>query len=266
MHHPAYEAVAEALGRRLGRVVAPALRGDWRVLLRRLAAGEVALGALCSPYVVADQARDEPRWEVLGALAPRGTGGPWYASSLVVRAASPFRDLEDLRGRRLGFNEPFSLSGYHGLRLWLAARGERRDFFGEAIETGGHRASLRALHADQVDVISLDSTVEAWHRRYRPEVIGDLRTLATLGPHPHPPVVVHRSVDAATRAALRAAIPTLAEDPDLAVALDALDFEGLVPLPGDALVELAARLAGAVDVRLAPRRRDLRLGQPSSED
>jgi ABC-type phosphate/phosphonate transport system substrate-binding protein len=261
VHHPAHEAVAEALGRRLERVVEPILRGDWRRLLRRLGTGDIALGTLCTPYVVADRARLEPRWEVLGALVPRGAAGlPRYSSSLVVRAESSLSEVEDLRGRRLGYNEPFSLSGYHSVRLWLAGRGEARDFFAEIVETGGHRASLRALHAGHVDVIALDSTVEAWHHRYRPEVVQELRRVATLGPHPHPPLVVHRGVDEVVRTRLREAMASLAEDPELGKALEALDFEGLAPLREDDLEELARALHEARGVRLAPSRRDLRLG------
>ena len=250
--------MADAFGRRLDRVVAPVLQGDWRQLLRRLTAGDIAMGTLCTPYVVADRARRRPRWEVLGALVPRGAGGPLYTSSLVVREDSDLHCVEDLRGLRFGFNEPFSLSGYHSVRLWLAGRGEDRDFFAEVCETGGHRAGLRALHADLVDVIALDSTVEAWHHRYRPEVLGDLRRLETLGPHPHPPLVVHRGVGEEVLAALRAALPALAEDEALQSVLDGLDFEGLAPLPETALEELAGALQGAAGLRLAPRRRDLR--------
>lgn len=262
VHHPAHEAVAEALGRRLERVVEPILRGDWRRLLRRLGSGDIALGTLCAPYVAADRARNEPRWEVLGGLVPRGSGGlPRYSSSLVVRAGAGLERVEDLRGRRFGFNEPFSLSGFHSVRLWLAARGERRDFFAEAVETGGHRASLRALRAGRVDVVALDSTVEAWHRRYRPEVVDDLHRVATLGPHPHPPLVAHRGLGEDLLARLREAIRALPEDGRLQDALQALDFEGLVPHPGGALEALAESLRGAVDVRLAPRRRDLRLAR-----
>ena len=228
---------------------------------RRLYAGHIHLGTTCAPYYLEERRRAHPRWVLLGALAPspHGVGGrALYGSTLMVRDRDGPRDVEGLRGLRFGFNEPLSLSGHLAVHLWLAESGEARDFFGEAVETGGHRASLRALRAGEVDVVALDSTVEAHLRRHRPDGLAGLRALLALGPHPHPPLVAHHTLGPELLAALRATLPTLHESPALAPLLASYDFDRLVVMDDADLDELAERLKGAHGVRLAPRTRDLR--------
>lgn len=85
-----------------------------------------------------------------------GTDGAYYRSALVVRADDPAEDLADLRGRRAAYNSGHSQSGYNAFREAVSRHAENGRFFGEAIRTGSHAQSLRAVIADKADIAAID--------------------------------------------------------------------------------------------------------------
>lgn len=108
---------------------------------------------------------------------------------MVVAAGSPFRSLEDLRGRRWAVNEPSSWSGY-----WVTLqRVGGWDFFGEVVEAGFHQRSLRMV-AGEVDGSAIDCQVLAVELARHPELAPRLRVVESLGPAPSQPVVLRSSL------------------------------------------------------------------------
>ena len=71
-----------------------------------------------------------------------GCEGPEYCSILVVPASASTRSFGDLRGKRAAFTSFHSHSGFNALRALAAPLAEAGHFFGEAIQTGSHAASL----------------------------------------------------------------------------------------------------------------------------
>ena len=65
-----------------------------------------------------------------------------YCSILVVPASASTRSFGDLRGKRAAFTSFHSHSGFNALRALAAPLAEAGHFFGEAIQTGSHAASL----------------------------------------------------------------------------------------------------------------------------
>ncbi len=111
-----------------------------------------------------------------------GTEGPYYRSALVVRANDSAETLEQLRGRRAAFNSGHSQSGYNALRDAASALAENGRFFGSAVATGSHSASLRAVLAGEADIAAIDPvslTLQPDHIRDAIKIIG--RTAATPG-------------------------------------------------------------------------------------
>lgn len=121
-----------------------------------------------------------------------GGEGPLYSSAIVMRrvvdhgrkrhvsspadgrAALP---LERLRGARFVYNNPDSMSGLIGITRDLEAAGEGLDIFAERVETGAHRASLRAVAEGRADVCAIDCRSWSLARRFEPaaaelEVVG----------------------------------------------------------------------------------------------
>ncbi|MGH1468149.1 MAG: phosphate/phosphite/phosphonate ABC transporter substrate-binding protein [Bdellovibrionales bacterium] len=260
VHHPVHRALALALEHRIGERVEPVLEGDWRVVREQLFEGHIQLGTLCSPYYLAEQENEHPRLVCLAGLASESfesLGKPLYCSKLIVLDSSSFQTVESLRGARVGYNEPHSLSGHHSLRIFFQERGTPHDFFGSVFKTGGHRASLRALRAKKVDVVALDSTVEDYFLRFDPKPLEELRTLATIGPFPHPPLVGHRSLGEERLAQIRLALLSLCEDQGLTEQLRRFGFHGLLPYQPEDMQALAERLKGSSNVRLAPEHHSL---------
>ena len=73
-----------------------------------------------------------------------------------------------MRGARFAFNGPDSMSGMIALTRDLAVQGEGIDLFGERIETGGHRQSIRAVAAGRADVCAIDCRSWALAQRFEP--------------------------------------------------------------------------------------------------
>lgn len=102
-----------------------------------------------------------------------GGAGQFYSSALVMRredgVAAPFEParasaalpLGLMRGARLAFNEPHSMSGFVALSRDLEAMGESLSIFGESVQTGGHRASIVAVAGGKADIAAIDC--RSWH-------------------------------------------------------------------------------------------------------
>jgi phosphonate transport system substrate-binding protein len=81
-------------------------------------------------------------------------GSVSYISVMVVRADSPIRTLEDMRGRSLAWADPNSASGYLIPRFELRRAGigvEAGQFFGRTGFGGGHEQAVVALLQRQFD-------------------------------------------------------------------------------------------------------------------
>ena len=103
-----------------------------------------------------------------------GGQGEFYSSAIVMRdggqGAAPgvaHLPLDRLRGARFAFNSRDSRSGYLSLRHDLEVLGESLGIFPETFETGGHRASIRAVAEGRADVAVIDC--RSWHLALRHE-------------------------------------------------------------------------------------------------
>jgi ABC-type phosphate/phosphonate transport system substrate-binding protein len=117
-----------------------------------------------------------------------GGHGALYSSAIVMRKGETRRQpapdsgealmpLEAMRGARLAFNGPDSMSGIIGLTRDLEAAGESLDLFAGRIQSGAHRASVVAVVTGRADVCAVDC--RTWHlvQRFEPkasevEVVG----------------------------------------------------------------------------------------------
>jgi phosphonate transport system substrate-binding protein len=134
---------------------------------------------------------------------------PIYFSDVVVRRDSPFTTFNDLRGATWAYNEVGSQSGYHITRYKLAQIGENGTFFGQTVASGAHVRSLEMVVAGEVDASAIDSTVLEDALRRSPALAQQIRLIDTLGPSPIPPWVIHKSVPAPLRQAIRQALTQL---------------------------------------------------------
>jgi ABC-type phosphate/phosphonate transport system substrate-binding protein len=87
------------------------------------------------------------------AVIARKNGREQVAPSVDGSAVLP---MSELLGGRLAYNETRSLSGYLSLRSDLQAAGETLSIFSESIETGAHRASIKAVAEGVADFAAID--------------------------------------------------------------------------------------------------------------
>ncbi len=99
--------------------------------------------------------------------------------------------------------------GANRLRL-----GETRGYFARAVPSGSHQRSIQMVLAGESDASGIDSTVLELERAQRPELEGALRTVASIGPYPIPPVVVGSRVPEAAKRRLREALLAMHDDPE----------------------------------------------------
>src|SRR5271155_1166393 len=79
-------------------------------------------------------------------------GAIGYYSVLYVKTDSPYKDIQDLKGKTIGFVDPNSTSGYNAPRFFLHKEGIDADaFFGKSIITGSHENGVIALDKGTVD-------------------------------------------------------------------------------------------------------------------
>lgn len=80
------------------------------------------------------------------------TGVNGYYSVLYVRADSPYKTIQDLKGKSLALVDPNSTSGNQAPRFFLKRAGIDVDtFFGRAIFAGSHENAVLALSQGTVD-------------------------------------------------------------------------------------------------------------------
>ncbi len=249
-----FAAIADHLGRGLGREtelsVEPKMSGPLSPEDDRFAAGTTDVGFICPLSYLWLTNGDRPSVRLVPRAPvyddPRNGGRPTYCSDVVVRADDPIDGFADLAGRRVGFNERASLSGFVSLLARLAADGLDVGFFGELRQVGSHRRALELIESGEIDAAAIDANVwRAWCRE-RPDGGAGLRSADGLGPHPVQPVVVRASAEPG----LAEFVAELLDDPGLADALAPFGIAGFAPVDEDDYAALAPAVTRAL--ALAP--------------
>jgi ABC-type phosphate/phosphonate transport system substrate-binding protein len=140
------------------------------------------------------------------------------------------RPLEAFRGARAAVNTPESMSGMLALKLVFAPLAAGGRFFGSAVLTGGHLASLAALRKGEADVCAVDAVCVELARRHRPELLDGAVEIARSPLVPGLPYVTAATRPPEEIAALRGALDRALCDPELADARRMLLIAGATPL------------------------------------
>ena len=213
---PIYERIAAYLAAHLESPVEFLPGVPWEERHRRLDAGEIDLAFICGlPYTRKYDRADRPI-ELLCApvmAASRYGGQPIYFTDVVVRRDHPARSFTDLRGRSWAYSDEGSHSGYNVMRHHLLAIEETRGYFGRVLGSGSQQRSIQMVLDNEVDASGIDSTVLELELVRRPELVDLLRSIATVGPSPIPPVVVARELAPSLKTRLRELFLGMSTDP-----------------------------------------------------
>lgn len=153
-----------------------------------------------------------------------------YHSVLVVNTLADGAHLSDFMDGIFAYNDGGSQSGWAAAQMHLSQQGLQATRF---METGGHRASIKAVAAGHADLAAIDAVTWELALRYEPAATS-LRVIDTTIPTPGLPYICAPGHDPASlRAAISAAIDSL----DASVRA-ALLLRGLQKIPARAYLAL----------------------------
>jgi len=82
-------------------------------------------------------------------------GGFGYFGVVIVKKDSPYKDIKDLKGKRFGFADPNSTSGYQAPNFFLSEAGFKPEaFFGATSFSGSHENSVKMLYEGNFDAVA----------------------------------------------------------------------------------------------------------------
>jgi phosphonate transport system substrate-binding protein len=82
-------------------------------------------------------------------------GGFGYFGVVIVKKDSPYQEIKDLKGKRFGFADPNSTSGYQAPKFFLSEAGFDPDkHFGSTTFSGSHENSVKMLLDGQFDAVA----------------------------------------------------------------------------------------------------------------
>ncbi len=82
-------------------------------------------------------------------------GGFGYFGVIIVKKESPYKSVDDLKGKKFGFADPNSTSGHQAPRYFLGEAGYDVDnFFGSTTFSGSHENSVKMLYDGQFDAVA----------------------------------------------------------------------------------------------------------------
>ena len=162
-----------------------------------------------------------------------GCSAGTYRSWLVAGRGDARQKLDAFVGATAAVNYTGSHSGWVALGHALASAGLPERFFGRAVCTGGHRASLQAVLSGAADLAAIECVSFALLERAEPAAIAGVRVVAESEPAPALPYVTAAARPAADRTRLLGALMDAVSDPTLATARDDLLLDGFLPIEGD---------------------------------
>jgi phosphonate transport system substrate-binding protein len=146
-----YTPFVDYMSRRLGTKVTLRVANDYAAVIEGQRSGLIHFAFYGPSAFARALMTGAPVEAFLIEVNEDGTKG--YYSVFYVKSDSPFRSLQDLRGKNLGLVDPNSASGNNVPRFALSKMGiVPEQFFGRVIYTGSHENAVIALQQGTVDV------------------------------------------------------------------------------------------------------------------
>jgi phosphonate transport system substrate-binding protein len=121
-----------------------------------------------------------------------------------VHVDSPFKTLDDLRGKTFAFTDPQSNTGKLVPTYMLAKMKETPDsFFGKYIFTYAHDKSIKAVADKIVSGAAVDSLIWDFYNKTNPDITAKTKLILKSPPYGIPPVVVSSGIDSKTKNKLK---------------------------------------------------------------
>jgi phosphonate transport system substrate-binding protein len=145
-----YTPLADYLSKELGTKVTLRVANDYAAVIEGQRAGNIQI-AMYGPASYARAVLTGVGTEPL--VVPRHSNGlTGYYSVIYVKADSPYKSIDDLKGKKLALVDPNSTSGNNAPRYFLNKAGyDVEKFFGSNVFAGSHDNAVLALAQGTVD-------------------------------------------------------------------------------------------------------------------
>jgi phosphonate transport system substrate-binding protein len=206
--------------------------------------GEIDLAFICTgPYAAA---REKYGFEALAT--PQVRGKPFYQSYLIVGKDSPYRHLEDLRGRVFAFTDPDSNTGTLVPHHWLAQVGEApATFFQKTVYTYSHDNSILAVARGLVDGAAVDGHQWEYFQHFTPALTSKTRVIRKSEPYGSPPLVASSRLPDELKTSIRGILLAMHQEPDGREILDKLLIDQFLAPREEWYEPVRAMIAGLPD-------------------
>jgi phosphonate transport system substrate-binding protein len=206
-----YRELLDYIGRRSGHSVQLIQRKTYEEVNELFPKGEIDLAFICTgPYAAF---RGKYGFEALAT--PQVRGQPFYQSYLIVPKDSPYRRLEDLKGRVFAFTDPDSNTGAKVPRFWLMKMGQTPEsFFTRTIFTYSHDNSILAVAKGLVDGAAVDGHQWEYFERFNPAHTSRTRVILKSQPFGGPPLVASARLRDGVRLNIRELVLSMHNDPE----------------------------------------------------
>jgi phosphonate transport system substrate-binding protein len=206
-----YHQILDYISKRLGTDSELIQRKTYGEINELFGKKAIDLAFICSgPYATS---KEKYGFELLAT--PQVQGSHYYHSYLIVSKDSPFRSLENLRGRVFAFTDPESNTGKLVPTYWLAQAGEKPEtFFGKSIYTYSHDNSIMAVAKGLVDGAAIDGLIWEYYNYTNPSLTSRTRIIRKSEPYGIPPIVAHRDADPELKDRIRHFLLSMHQDPE----------------------------------------------------
>lgn len=221
-----YQELMNHIAAKLGRPVEIKQRRTYQEVNDMLGTGKLDAAILCSGTYV--HARRQYGVELLAV--PVINGAPTYRSYIIVPQSSTAASLEELHRKRFAFTDPLSTSGYLYPVYALASMGRQpATFFAKTLFTYSHDNSIEAVAEGVVDGAAVDSLIYDYLQVSNPALVGRTRIVHRSPPFGAQPVGVPKTLDPATKRALRDLFLGMDQDPEGKRILKQLGVDRFIP-------------------------------------
>lgn len=205
-----YQPLLTYLSAQLDRPVELVQRRTYAETNELIEQGLVDLAFVCTSAYISG--RQQFEMELL--VAPQVNGVTTYHALLIVRADSPARRMDDLRGTVFAFTDPTSHTGRVYPTALVQRLGSTPDrFFERTFFTYSHDNAIRAVAEGLADAAAVDSLVYEYAVARNPDLAQRVRVIHRSPPFGIPPVVVSPNVRPQLKATLQEVMLTMADDP-----------------------------------------------------
>jgi phosphonate transport system substrate-binding protein len=226
------------LSQRLGIPVKVSVSTNYNTIVEAMASKQVDVGFLPpTAYVLA---HDEKKAADVLLQAQRfgvddTTGQPttelvdFYKAMIVVKADSPIRELKDLKGKSIAFQDVTSSAGY----VWPANELKKAGVDPEKDVTGitvkGHDKAILAVLNGDVDAATVFQDIRAQMKDV-PDAVQRTRVLKFTEPIPNDTISVRNDMDPEFRQKLQQAFIDIVSDPEgKKIIVEIYTHQGYVP-------------------------------------